>query len=74
MEVEVKLISSFRTGRFKSKRFILSDETKITDILDSLDIKKEELGFVLINGKYSNIDASLNDNDVLEFFPPSAGG
>ena len=74
MEVEVKLISSFRTGRFNSKLFILSDETKITDILDSLDIKKEELGFVLINGKYSNIDASLNDNDVLEFFPPSAGG
>lgn len=74
MEVEVKLFASFRVGRFKCKRLSIDSETKIIDILNSLEIRKEELGLVLINGMYSNINTYLNDNDVLAVFPPAAGG
>lgn len=74
MEVEVRLFASFRIGRFKSKRLSIDYKTKIIDILNSLNIKKEELGLVLINGMYSNIDTNLKDNDVLAIFPPAAGG
>lgn len=74
MEIEVRLFASFRVGRFKSKRFIIDDKTKIIDILNILNIRQEELGIVLVNGKYSSIDANLNDNDVLTIFPPVAGG
>lgn len=74
MEVEVRLFASFRVGRFKCKRLIYGDETQIIDILNSLKIKKEEIGLVLVNGNYSNIDTYLNDNDVLAIFPPAAGG
>ncbi|HHY99961.1 MAG TPA: MoaD/ThiS family protein [Sedimentibacter sp.] len=74
MEVEVRLFASFRVGRFNSKRFTVDDKTKIIDILNILNIRKEELGIVLVNGKYSGIDANLNDNDVLTIFPPVAGG
>lgn len=74
MEVEVKLFASFRPGRFKCKRLTLDDNTKIIDILNSLQIKKEELGLVLVNGSYTDIDACLHDQDVLAVFPPAAGG
>ncbi|HPB80301.1 MAG TPA: MoaD/ThiS family protein [Sedimentibacter sp.] len=74
MEIEVRLFASFRVGRFKSKRFTIDDKTKIIDILNTLNIRKEELGIVLVNGSYSNTDAYLNDNDVLTIFPPVAGG
>lgn len=74
MEVEVRLFASFRVGRFKCKRLTIGDGTKIIDILDSLEIKKEELGLVLVNGLYSDITLYLNDNDVLAVFPPVAGG
>ena len=74
MEVEVRLFATFRVGRFKCKRLTLDDGTKIIDILDSLNIKKEELGLVLVNGLYSDIALNLNDNDVLAIFPPAAGG
>ena len=40
----------------------------------NLEIKKEELGLVLVNGLYSDITLDLNDNDVLAVFPPVAGG
>lgn len=74
MEVEVKLFASFRVGRFRCKRLTLDDGTKIIDILDSLKIRKEELGLVLINGKYSDTDSYVKENDVLAIFPPAAGG
>ncbi|MDD2397534.1 MAG: MoaD/ThiS family protein [Tissierellia bacterium] len=74
MEVEVRLFASFRVGRFKYKRLTFNDEAKIIDILDSLKIKKEELGLVLVNGIYSDTDAFVKDNDVLAIFPPVAGG
>lgn len=74
MEIEVRLFASFSVGRFKSKRFTIDDKTKIIDILNILNIRQEELGIVLVNGKYSSIDANLNDNDVLTIFPPVAGG
>lgn len=74
MEIEVRLFASFRNGRFKCKRLTRDNETKIIDILNSLQIKKEELGLVLVNGSYRDTEAYLKDNDVLSIFPPAAGG
>lgn len=74
MEIEVRLFASFRIGRFKCKRLTRDNETKIIDILNSLQIKKEELGLVLVNGSYRDTEAYLKDNDVLSIFPPAAGG
>lgn len=74
MEVEVRLFASFRVNRWKCRRLTLNGETQIIDILNYLNIKKEELGIALLNGMYSEIDAYLKDNDVLSIFPPVAGG
>ena len=74
MEIEVRLFATFRVGRWKSKRLSFEGEIRIIDILDSLQIKKEELGMVLINGAYSETDTKLKDGDIIAIFPPLAGG
>jgi len=74
MEIEVRLFATFRVGRWKSKRLSFPEETRIIDVLDFLQIKKEDLGLVLINGSYKEIDEKLKGSDILAIFPPVAGG
>ncbi len=74
MEIEVRLFATFRVGRWRSKRLSFPDGIQIIDVLDFLQIKKEELGLVLINGSYKEIYEKLKDGDILAIFPPVAGG
>lgn len=74
MEIEIRLFASFRNGRWKSKRMLISDDSQICNILDLLNIKNEEIGMILVNGSYKLADYKLNDGDILALFPPVAGG
>ncbi|MGB4437968.1 MAG: MoaD/ThiS family protein [Sedimentibacter sp.] len=74
MKIEVRLFATFRVGRWKSKRLSFSEETQIIDVLNNLNIKKEELGLILVNGSYKEVDEKLKDGDILAIFPPVAGG
>jgi len=74
MEIEVRLFATFRIGRWKSKLLSFSEETKIIDVLSFLQIKTEDLGLVLVNGSYKEVDEKLKDGDILAIFPPVAGG
>lgn len=74
MEIEVRLFATFRIGRWMSKRLSFQDDAEIKDVLDYLNIKKEELGLVLVNGSYKEIHEKLKDEDILAIFPPVAGG
>lgn len=74
MEVEVRLFATFRNGRWVSKKLNFDEAVDIRYILDELQIKEEELGIALINGKYSEVDSILKEGDVLALFPPIGGG
>ncbi|NMB28030.1 MAG: MoaD/ThiS family protein [Tissierellia bacterium] len=74
MEVEVRLFATFRNGRWVSKKLNFDEAVDIRYILDELQIKEEELGIALINGKYSEVDSILKERDVLALFPPIGGG
>jgi sulfur carrier protein len=74
MEIEVRLFATFRVGRWMSKRLSFQDDAKIIDVLDYLNIKREELGLVLVNGSYKEVDEKLKNEDILAIFPPVAGG
>ena len=74
MEVEVRLFATFRNGRWVSKKLDFDEAVDIRYILDELQIKEEELGIALINGKYSEVDSILKEGDVLALFPPIGGG
>lgn len=74
MEIEVRLFASFRKGRWKSKRLSMDSSVQIMDILALLQINKEEIGMILVNGGYQTTEYKLNDGDILAIFPPVAGG
>ncbi|MFA9422737.1 MAG: MoaD/ThiS family protein [Sedimentibacter sp.] len=74
MEIEVRLFATFRVGRWSSKRLSFPEGIQIMDVLDSLQIKKEELGLVLLNGSYKETHEKLKNGDILAIFPPVAGG
>lgn len=74
MKVEVRLFATFRKGRWKNKVLNLEEDTSIEDVLKLLEIETDALGIALINGKHSNLDSSLEDDDVLALFPPIGGG
>ena len=74
MEIEVRLFATFRKGRWKNKYLKFDREISIREIIEQLEIKEEELGIVLVNGRHRDIDNRLKDGDVLALFPPIGGG
>jgi len=74
MEIEVRLFATFRVGRWSSKRLSFPEEIQIIDVLNFLQIKKEDLALALVNGSYKEVDEKLKDGDILAIFPPVAGG
>lgn len=74
MNIEVRLFATFRKGRWKTKILNVEEETNIQKVLKLLDIKEESLGIALINGRHSDVNSKLEDDDVLALFPPIGGG
>ncbi len=74
MKVEVRLFATFRNGRWKSNIIDFKDGINIKEVLTHLNIRDDELGIALINGKHSSLDETLKDGDVLSLFPPIGGG
>jgi len=74
MKVEVRLFATFREGREKKYFFELSENSKVSDIIDILKIKKEEIGILLVNGRDADVKRELKDSDVAAIFPPVGGG
>lgn len=74
MKIEVRLFAYFRNGREKIQVFDLDNETTIVEILNILNINKEEVALLLLNGFDGSEDRKLKDGDVLALFPPVGGG
>ena len=74
MKIEVRLFATFRQGREKKQILDLNDDTTILDILNILNIDKEEVAILLLNGMDGSFDRKLKNEDVLSIFPPVGGG
>ena len=74
MNIEVRLFASFRDNRWKSKYLTINEKATIKNIIEQIDIKEEELGIVLVNGRHSDVNTILKNEDVLALFPPVGGG
>lgn len=74
MQIEVRLFAYFREGRFKKKNIEINESTTVLDILNDLNIKKEDVSIILISGKDGKMDSKFKDGDVLALFPPVGGG
>ena len=72
--IEVRLFATFREGREKILFMEPEKFSKVSDVLDSLNIPHADVAICLVNGMHSSLDKELKDEDVLALFPPVGGG
>ncbi len=74
MQITVKLFAYFRDNRFKIEQKDLSEGTTVGDIVDSLNIDREEVGVLMINSRHTEFSVQPVEGDVLAIFPVIGGG
>ena len=74
MKVTIKLFAYFRDSRFKIDHRDLKEGTTVGEVIDSLDIGREEVGVAMINSRHATFDTTLRENDILAIFPVIGGG
>ena len=74
MNIRVRLFATLRNGRGKEVVLELGPGDTPEKILELLNIPKEEVAILLINGRDGALDKPLSPEDVLSIFPPVGGG
>ena len=52
----------------------VENNSKVSDIVNQLNITKEYIALVTVNKKVSDFNSKLKDGDRVVFYPPIAGG
>lgn len=74
MEVTVKLFASLRIDREKEMIMDLPTGATTLDIIEKLDIPKEDVAIIMINGRGKTLETVIVENDTVSLFPPVGGG
>ncbi|MDD2850665.1 MAG: MoaD/ThiS family protein [Desulfuromonadaceae bacterium] len=74
MNVTVKLVGIFRTGRFKEAVRKYPPATCVREVVDDLRIPTPLLGIVLINDIHARVEDLLVDGDTVCLLPLLDGG
>lgn len=79
MKIEINLFASlsrYAPEGSSRKRFLMeiTEGTKIRDLLAQLEVPKDAVKILFINGVHANGDTIVKDGDRLGIFPPVAGG
>ena len=74
MLVTVKLFAFFREGRFIKEDRELPEGTTAGQVIDDLQIDREEVGVMMLNSRHCQFDKILQDGDAYAIFPVIGGG
>ncbi|SKC51680.1 MoaD/ThiS family protein [Maledivibacter halophilus] len=74
MSIEVRLFATLRKGRGKKVFFDFECGINCNKIIKKMNIKKDDVAILLINGRDGEFDRELEDEDVVSIFPPVGGG
>ena len=74
MNIDVKLVGIFQIDKFKQKSCVYPTGTRAQDVFDDLQLPKQHLGIVLINGLHASSDTLLSEGDRLVLLPLLGGG
>ena len=72
--IVVKLFAGLREGREKAYEFPPEQFKTVEEIGAYLEIPKEKMAIILVNGIHAELDATFNDGDVISIFPAIGGG
>lgn len=74
INVKVRLFANLRENRDKEMMIELGEGSTIKDIIEILNISREDAAILLVNGLGAELDKILEDNDTVSIFPPIGGG
>jgi sulfur-carrier protein len=74
MLLTIKLFATLRKGRFDMATIEFPTGTTVNDIINKLALPKDEITLVFLNGRHSELTATLQEGDTLAFFPAVGGG
>lgn len=74
INVKVRLFANLRENRDKEMMIELGEGSTIKDIIEILNIPREDAAILLVNGLGAELDKILEDNDTVSIFPPLGGG
>lgn len=74
MDVEVRLFSALREGRFRKRTVPVPDRACLGDLVRQLSIPEKDVSISLVNGRFRGLDEPLADGDVVALFPSIGGG
>ena len=74
MKLTVKLFAHFRDNRFVSEVQEYHDGITVGEIVDRLDIDRDDIGIIMINSKHCGFSDVPAEGDTLAIFPLVGGG
>lgn len=74
IKITVKLFATLRDGRFKDEIREYAHDASVSDVLRELEIPREEVSLIFVNGRAAGINSKLKEEDTLSLFPPVGGG
>ncbi len=74
MSVTLKLFAYFRDNRGEKLSFKFEDGMKPTDLCQKIKLDPQEVSILLVNGVYTKENPTLQDGDLVCFFPAVGGG
>ncbi len=72
--VEVRLFAGLREGRGKIIMMEPESVKNVQDIMDKLNIQRNEVNILLINGFHQKPETEVKDEDIVSLFPAVGGG
>lgn len=74
MEIKVRLFATLREGRGKEVMVQIEAGETSQAIIEQLNISREDVAILLINGRDGLMETALKETDILSIFPPVGGG
>lgn len=74
MKITVKLFATFRNGRFDLEVRDYPEGTKVGQIVEELQLPREQLGILMVNSRHVDLDRVLLEGETLAIFPLVGGG
>ena len=72
--IEVRLFAGLRQGRQKVYQMESFSIKNVQDIMDVLQIDRNEVNILLINGFHQKPETPVKDEDIVSLFPAVGGG
>jgi len=73
LKATVKLFAQLRDGRFKVENIGITEQTRVSDVVEGLDIPAQEVAICLVNGHDTGIDSEVKNGDTVALFPQIGG-